>query len=80
MRFLSQTPAELVYAHNFFHRDIKPEDIFISTSAPADTGTSFRRSQILDWLVKHVRNILIPHTSQPDGIEHRRSFSAPGSA
>ncbi|KAI9878446.1 MAG: hypothetical protein M1830_000881 [Pleopsidium flavum] len=36
-----------IHAHSFFHRDIKPENILVSTSAPHDSGTTFRRYSAL---------------------------------
>jgi meiosis induction protein kinase IME2/SME1 len=34
---------EHIHEHSFFHRDIKPENILVSTSAPQDSGSTFRR-------------------------------------
>ncbi|KAI9792399.1 MAG: hypothetical protein M1816_002283 [Peltula sp. TS41687] len=38
---------EHIHAHHFFHRDVKPENILVSTSAPQDAGTTFRRYSAL---------------------------------
>lgn len=38
---------EHIHAHNFFHRDVKPENILVSTSALQDTVTAFRRYSTL---------------------------------
>src|SRR6266513_1474428 len=34
---------EKINHHNFFHRDIKKENILVSTSAPQDSSSTFRR-------------------------------------
>lgn len=38
---------EHIHAHSFFHRDIKPENILVSTSAPQDSGNTFKRYSAL---------------------------------
>lgn len=38
---------EHIHAHRFFHRDIKPENILVSSSAPHDSGSTFRRYSAL---------------------------------
>src|ERR1700761_3899228 len=38
---------EHIHDHAFFHRDIKPENILVSTSAPQDTGSTFKRYSAL---------------------------------